>query len=94
MFAETMEDMLKAELETELGYKKHSVPEGHCNRRNGSYAKTVQSSFGEIDLDIPRDRSGDYNPADTQRNERCQRTRGKGSSLYAKGTSDGIYPMS
>ena len=90
MFAETMEDMLKAELETELGYKKHSQsPKDNTNRRNGSYPKTVQSSLGEIDLDIPRDRSGDYNPALIPKGTKdVSELEEKVLSLYAKGTSD------
>ena len=57
MFADTMEDMLKAELDTELGYSKNSqAAKTTENRRNGSYPKTVTSSMGEIELNIPRDR--------------------------------------
>ena len=54
MFADTMEDMLKAELDTELGYSKNSqAAKTTENRRNGSYPKTVTSSMGEIELNIP-----------------------------------------
>ena len=63
MFADTMEDMLKAELDTELGYEKSSQkPKPTANRRNGSYPKTVTSNIGELSLDIPRDRNGNYEP--------------------------------
>ena len=63
MFADTMEDMLKAELDAELGYGKSSqAPKTTSNRRNGSYPKTVTSNMGELKLDIPRDRNGDYEP--------------------------------
>lgn len=72
MFADTMEDMLKAELDAELGYGKSSqAPKTTSNRRNGSYPKTVTSNMGELKLDIPRDRNGDYEP-----------------ELIPKGTSD------
>lgn len=72
MFADTMEDMLKAELDAELGYSKSSqAPKTTSNRRNGSYPKTVTSNMGELKLDIPRDRNGDYEP-----------------ELIPKGTSD------
>ena len=60
LFADTMEDMLKAELDCELGYKKNSQESKAAdNRRNGSYPKTVTSSMGEIELNIPRDRKGE-----------------------------------
>ena len=63
MFADTMEDMLKAELDTELGYSKNSqAAKPTENRRNGSSPKTVTSSMGEIELNIPRDRMGEYEP--------------------------------
>ena len=54
LFADTMEDMLKAELDEELGYAKNSQqPKTTGNRRNGSYPKTVQSNIGEIAINIP-----------------------------------------
>ena len=63
LFADTIEDMLKAELDTELGYSKNSQdPKQTENRRNGSYPKKVTSTMGEIELDIPRDRLGEYWP--------------------------------
>ena len=63
LFADTIEDMLKAELDTELGYAKSSQdPKQTENRRNGSYPKKVNSTMGEIELDIPRDRLGEYKP--------------------------------
>jgi hypothetical protein len=63
LFADTMEDMLKAELDEELGYAKNSQqPKTTGNRRNGSYPKTVQSNIGEIEVNIPRDRDGEYEP--------------------------------
>ena len=63
LFADTMEDMLKAELDEELGYAKSSrKPKATGNRRNGTYPKTVQSNIGEIEVNIPRDRDGEYEP--------------------------------
>ena len=58
-----IQEMLKAELDTELGYSKNSqAAKTTENRRNGSYPKTVTSSMGEIELNIPRDRMGEYDP--------------------------------
>jgi len=63
IFGETLQEMLEAELDTELGYPKHgSIPEGSANRRNGHGSKKVRSSYGEIDLNVPRDREGTFEP--------------------------------
>ena len=90
MFAGTMEDMLKAELDTELGYKKNDQqPKETANRRNGIYPKTVRSSFGETELQIPRDRNGDYEPELIPKGTKdVSALEEKVLSLYAKGTSD------
>lgn len=54
---------MKAELETSLGYSKYDRAEKSTpNARNGSYPKTLKSSFGEIDINVPRDRNGEYSP--------------------------------
>lgn len=90
MFAGTMEDMLKAELDAELGYAKNDQqPKDTTNRRNGSYPKTVTSHMGEISLDIPRDRQGEYQPTLIPKGTTdVSALEEKVLSLYAKGTSD------
>ncbi len=57
------ERALNAEMEQHLGYAKHA-PEGRNsgNSRNGKSSKKVRSVHGEIELDIPRDRSGSFEP--------------------------------
>lgn len=90
LFAGTMEDMLKAELEAKLGYQKNDpCPKKTENRRNGSYPKTVHSSLGESRIQIPRDRTGDYEPELIPKGTTdVSNLEGKVLSLYAKGTSD------
>lgn len=90
MFSGTMEDMLKAELESELGYEKSSQkPKGTTNRRNGSYPKRVTSNMGELHLDIPRDRNGEYEPELIPKGTYdVSALEEKVLSLYAKGVSD------
>jgi putative transposase len=64
LFKQGVEEMLKAELDTHLGYEKHS-PEGHNsgNSRNGSYSKKIKTrSLGDVVLNIPRDRNSDFQP--------------------------------
>ena len=57
------ERALSAEMEQHLGYAKHA-PEGKNsgNSRNGKSSKKIRSVHGEIDLDVPRDRNGSFEP--------------------------------
>ena len=58
-----IEEMLETEMNEHLGYEKHSS-EGinSGNSRNGKSPKTVKSSFGEMDINTPRDRNGEFDP--------------------------------
>lgn len=61
--AETIQEVLEGELENELGYSKYDYKNKQTNNsRNGYSKKTVQSSQGEVELKIPRDRNGDFEP--------------------------------
>ena len=63
MFKDVIQEMLEKELALELGYEKgDSQNKNTDNRRNGYSKKTVKSQFGNIELDIPRDRNSEYNP--------------------------------
>lgn len=54
IFAETLQEMLEAEMDTTLGYEKSDVKNKEtANRRNGHSSKTVRSEYGEIDLQVP-----------------------------------------
>ena len=59
-----LERGLQAELGEHLGYDKGD-PEAalFANSRNGSSAKTVATSVGDVELAIPRDRDGTFTPA-------------------------------
>lgn len=61
ILGDTMEQMLKAELDEHLDYEYGEKPLS-LNTRNGSSKKTVKSSYGNIDLNIPRDREGSFEP--------------------------------
>jgi len=58
----TVETILKGELEDHLGYSFRKKTKPISNRRNGSYKKAIKTSAGKVDLDIPRDREGSYEP--------------------------------
>jgi transposase-like protein len=63
LFAETLEQMLDAELTAQLGYEPYEAKGRNSgNSRNGHYTKKVRSSNGETEVTVPRDRSGDYEP--------------------------------
>lgn len=58
-----IQECMDAELANELGYSKYDYKNKRgSNSRNGSYSKTVGSRQWEIDLKIPRDREGEYEP--------------------------------
>jgi len=63
LFKEGLNQMLKAEMTDHLGYEKHSKEgENSGNSRNGDYPKTLKTNLGEIQVNIPRDRNGEYDP--------------------------------
>lgn len=87
LMGKALEAMLEAELTEELGYERHS-PEGNNtgNSRNGKTKKTLKNDNGEIEIRVPRDRNGDFDPVVVKKYER---TLGdiepKIISMYSKG---------
>ena len=62
--------MLEAEMDDHLGYSKYDYKNKETDdSRNGYSPKTVTSSMGTIDLDIPRDRKGDFEPQIVKKNQ-------------------------
>jgi len=63
LFAQTLEQMLDAELTAQLGYEPYEAKGRNSgNSRNGYYNKKIRSSQGETEVTIPRDRKGEYEP--------------------------------
>ena len=61
--AETIQAALDAELDSELGYSKYDYKNKQTsNSRNGYSPKTVQGSMGEVEIQVPRDREGEFEP--------------------------------
>ena len=61
--AETIQAALDAELDNDLGYSKYDYKNKQTdNSRNGHSKKTVQSSAGEMEISVPRDRQGEFEP--------------------------------
>ena len=62
-FKDLLQELLEAEMDATLGYNKNDKGEVESdNKRNGYSPKTVKSEFGEFQLDIPRDRKGEFEP--------------------------------
>jgi putative transposase len=63
LFKEGVNQMLQAEMTDHLGYEKHSKDgENSGNSRNGDYPKTLKTNLGEIKINVPRDRNGEFDP--------------------------------
>jgi putative transposase len=82
-----LERALQGELTAQLGYGKHD-PAGNNsgNSRNGATRKTLQGDFGEIELETPRDRNGEFQPQLIKKNQtRWTGFDDKILSMYARG---------
>lgn len=86
-----LETALEAELDEHLGYPKHAVEGRNSgNSRNGSRSKTLLTEVGEVELDVPRDRDGSFEPRIVRKRQR--RMSGVDElviSLAAKGLTTG-----
>jgi putative transposase len=66
-----LETALDVELTEHLGYDKHDpAGRGSGNSRNGSRAKTVVTELGPVDVDVPRDRAGTFEPVIVKKGQR------------------------
>jgi transposase-like protein len=82
---------LEVELEDHLGYERYD-PAGRNsgNSRNGSYPKTVTTEIGEVEVQMPRDRNGSFEPVTIPKHSRrLDGLAGNVISLYAKGLTTG-----
>lgn len=91
--AEFMENGLEAELDEELGYSKYDYKNKDTeNSRNGHSSKHLRTSFGDVEVSVPRDRKGEFEPQLLKKNQTSisQDIEEKILSMYAKGmtTSD------
>lgn len=89
LFAETLQEVLEAELETSLGYAKHDVKNKQTtNSRNGYSKKTVRSEYGDIELKVPRDRDGEFEPMIVKKHQsNVTGIEDQIIAMYAKGVS-------
>lgn len=90
--AEFMEKGLDAELEDELGYSKYDYRNKETdNSRNGHSSKTLRTSFGDVEVSVPRDRKSEFEPQMLKKNQTSisQDIEEKILSMYAKGMTTG-----
>ena len=88
--AEFVEGSLESELDEELGYEPYDVKNKTVdNSRNGHSKKTLKTSMGSVEIDIPRDRNGDFEPQILRKNQTSISVdmENKIISMYAKGMS-------
>lgn len=87
MLKEVLQETAKEELTSHLGYEKNQTSD-NTNSRNGYNKKKINSKYGQVNLEIPRDRDSSFEPQLVKKRETIL----KGSedlivSLYAKGMS-------
>lgn len=88
MMSIILEGTLDAEMEEELGYSKYDYRNKETeNSRNGYSKKTMHTSYGDMDVEIPRDRKGEFQPQVVKKyqNTLTQDMEEKIISMYAKG---------
>ena len=88
-----LENGLDGELESELGYSKYDYRNKDTdNSRNGYSEKTLKTSYGDMEISVPRDRKGEFEPQLVKKNQTSLSgdIEDKILSMYAKGmtTSD------
>jgi len=85
--AEFVEKGLEAELDDELGCSRYDYKNKETdNSRNGYSSKTLRTSFGDVDVSVPRDRKGEFEPKVLKKNQTgiSQDIEEKILSMYAR----------
>jgi putative transposase len=92
MMSIILEGTLDAEMDEELGYSRYDYKNKDTkNSRNGYSSKTMHTSYGDMDINVPRDRNGEFEPQVIRKyqNTITQDMEEKIISMYAKGMSTG-----
>ena len=90
MVGTVLESGLEGELEDELGYSKYDYRNKETdNSRNGYSEKTLKTSLGDLEISVPRDRKGEFDPRLVKKNQSSLSgdIEEKILSMYAKGMS-------
>lgn len=88
-FKDILQELMEAELDATLGYEKNQKGIAETgNKRNGHSPKTLKSQYGQFQIDIPRDRNGEFEPKLIPKYQRdVSGIEEKVISLYARGMS-------
>jgi putative transposase len=91
MVRQVLQTGLEVELADHLGYEPYEPSgRGSGNSRNGHYPKTVTTEIGDVELAVPRDRNGTFDPVTVPKHQRrLDGLTGNVISLYAKGMTTG-----
>lgn len=89
IFGPMFESMLQGEMDSHLGYESNNHGyKATSNRRNGYSHKTVKTTYGDIPVDVPRDRDASFEPqAIPKRSRDVSGIEDKVLSMYARGMS-------
>lgn len=89
LFGDIIQQFLEAEMEEHLGREKYQRQDSsNKNYRNGYSSKNIRSSFGDVQVDVPRDRKAEFEPKIVKKYETvCNELDKKVIGLYARGMS-------
>lgn len=87
LFSDVLQESLEAELDESLGYGKYENSENKGNNsRNGHSKKTIKTELGPVEINIPRDRNGEFEPKIIPKHQRSvSGIEDKIIALYATG---------
>ena len=87
IYKQLVEKMLEGEMDEHLGYAKGDrKSKKTTNSRNGTFSKRLKTDAGEVEIDVPRDRSAEFTPVVVPKHERMsQKVEDAIISFYAKG---------
>ena len=88
-FKDILQELMEAEMDATLGYEKNQKGALQSdNKRNGHSTKTLKNQYGEFQIDVPRDRNGEFEPKLVPKYQRdISGIEEKVISLYARGMS-------
>lgn len=89
LFKDTIEEVLEAEITNHLGYEKHDSSGNNTgNSRNGYSKKSLKSQLGKTEIEVPRDRKGEFEPQIIKKYEKnASELENQILAMYAKGIS-------
>jgi transposase-like protein len=87
MMKEMVQNLMEAEMTNHLGYEKHDRSDSD-NSRNGSSLKTLKTSVGAVEIEVPRDRKSKFEPQVVKKRETLgSSVEDKIVALYGRGMS-------